>query len=187
MTARYVYLARHGDAVEGEGLTDTGREQARLLARRLAGVPFATVSHSPLQRAAETAVFLKDPGVPSEVVGDYVPYVPQPMPPTLEGWTEEELESGPRLAAQALARYARPAATETHELVVTHAFLVAWFVRDALGAPPERWIGLNAANCALTVIRYSTDRPPALLVFNDMAHLPPELHWTGFPPHLRLP
>ncbi|MFI7597395.1 histidine phosphatase family protein [Actinoplanes sp. NPDC049681] len=185
MTARYVYLARHGDAVEGAGLTDAGREQAELLAGRLAGVPLASVTHSPLQRAVETAAVLGHPGVPSEVVGDYVPYAPDPLPPTLQGWTAEELAEGPRLAAEALARFARPADTETHELIVTHAFLVAWFVRDALGAPPERWLGLHAANCALTVIRYTHERPPALVLFNDMVHLPPELRWTGFPPHLR--
>ncbi|MEV8508018.1 histidine phosphatase family protein [Actinoplanes sp. NPDC051475] len=185
MTVRYLYLARHGDAVEGGGLTDAGRKQAGLLAGRLTDVPLATVTHSPLQRAVETAAFLAVPGVPSEAVGDYVPYAPDPLPPSLEGWTAEELASGPRLAAEALARFARPADAETHELIVTHAFLIAWFVRDALGAAPGRWLGLNAANCALTVIRYSSDRPPALVVFNDMSHLPPELHWTGFPPALR--
>jgi len=46
---RYLYLARHGDA-EG-GLTRAGRRQAELLAGRLAGVPFASVTHSPLPRA----------------------------------------------------------------------------------------------------------------------------------------
>jgi probable phosphoglycerate mutase len=47
-------------------------------------------------------------------------------------------------------------------------------------------MGLNTGNTALTVIRYSDDRPPALMLHNDMSHLPPELRWTGFPAHLRL-
>ena len=125
------------------------------------------------------------------MVGDYVPFVPDPVPAEF-GWifadlSATDLAEGPRLAASALARFARPAETETHELVITHAFLIAWFVRAALDAPPERWLGLNQCNAALTVIRYSNNRPPALMLFNDMAHLPPELRWTGFPPHLRLP
>ncbi|WP_232234675.1 hypothetical protein [Actinoplanes sp. N902-109] len=49
-----------------------------------------------------------------------------------------------------------------------------------MGAPPERWLGLNTANCALTIIRYAPGRPAALVQFNDLAHLPPELRWTGF-------
>ncbi len=44
--------------------------------------------------------------------------------------------------AEALVdRFARPADTETHEVLVTHAYPVAWLVRHALGAPPKRWLG----------------------------------------------
>ncbi|MEV4707035.1 histidine phosphatase family protein [Actinoplanes sp. NPDC049316] len=193
MTVRHLYLARHGDAAEGGGLTAAGQQQAECLARRLADVPLTSITHSPERRAVETAALLSGPAaVESEAVGDYVPYVPDPVPSAfaalIADWTAEELASGPRLAAQALDRFAGPApdGAERHDLVITHAYPAAWFVRDALQAPPERWLGLNHANCALTVIRYSDDRPPGLLVFNDMSHLPAELRWTGFPPHLRL-
>jgi probable phosphoglycerate mutase len=184
---RYLYLARHGEA--DDGLTPAGRRQAELLADRLAAVPLAAVTHSPLPRAVQTAAAWPQ-AQPSIVVGDYPPYVPEQVPatfaPVIEGWSADELRDGPRLAAQALARFAVPAERETHELVITHSFLIGWFVRDALGAPPERWMGLNTGNAALTVIRYSDDRPPALMLHNDMSHLPPVLRWTGFPPHLRL-
>lgn len=193
MSYRYLYLARHGEAEsESSGLTARGRRQAELLGARLAGVPLTAVTHSPLARAVETAAAasLGVEPVRSAVVGDYPPFVPAQVPATfaglVEGWSAEELREGPRLAAEALARFAVPAEQETHELVITHSFLIAWFIRDALGAPRERWMGLNTANTALTVIRYSDDRPPALMLHNDMAHLPPELRWTGFPPHLRL-
>jgi probable phosphoglycerate mutase len=36
-------------------------------------------------------------------------------------------------------------------------------------------------NCALTVIAYRPGLPPALISFNDAAHLTPELRWTGIP------
>jgi probable phosphoglycerate mutase len=159
-------------------------------------VPLAAITHSPLPRAVETAEALvagrSDQAelVCSAVAGDYPPFVPAQVPatftPVVEGWSDEELREGPRFAEEALARFARPAERETHELVITHSFLIGWFVRDALGAPPERWMGLNTGNTALTVIRYSDDRPPALMLHNDMAHLPAELRWTGFPPHLRV-
>ena len=210
MSFRYLYLARHGSATsEDGGLTEQGRRQAELLGERLARVPLSTITHSPLARAAETtagvlaAALAADtagglavaawPGVEpvaSAVVGDYPPHLPAEVPatfaPLAEGWSADELRDGPTFAAEALARFAVPAERETHELVITHSFLIGWFVRDALGAPPERWMGLNTANAALTVIRYSNDRPPALMVHNDMSHLPPELRWTGFPAHLRL-
>jgi probable phosphoglycerate mutase len=190
VTFRYLYLARHAEATDDDdgGLTETGHRQATLLADRLAGVPFATVTHSPRPRAAQTAAAWPT-AQPSATVGDYPPFVPTPVPatfaPLIEGWSPEELRDGPELAREALARFATPADPETSELVITHSFLIAWFVREALGAPPDRWMGLNTANAALTVIRYSTDRPPALMLHNDMSHLPPELRWTGFAPHLR--
>jgi probable phosphoglycerate mutase len=196
---RYLYLARHGEAEsEAGGLTDRGRQQARLLGARLADVQLASVTHSPLPRAVQTASGVLATAAPtgsahsvsSPLVGDYPPFVPARVPatfaPLVEGWTADELRDGPGLAEQALARFAVPAERETHELVITHSFLIGWFVRDALGAPPERWMGVNTGNAALTVIRYSGDRPPALMLHNDMAHLPAELRWTGFPPHLRV-
>jgi broad specificity phosphatase PhoE len=181
VTARWVYLARHGDAPNGS-LSAAGQRQAALLTARLAGIPFATITHSPETRAVQTAAGL--PGAqPSPLAGDYVPYAPDPVPPAFQaffdGCSAEELREGPELAREALARFAVPAEQETHELIITHSFLIAWFVRDALGAPPERWLGLNAANAALTVIRYDAARGPALVQFNDLTHLPPELHWTG--------
>ncbi|WP_242623900.1 histidine phosphatase family protein [Micromonospora kangleipakensis] len=77
----------------------------------------------------------------------------------------------------------RPRPTgDVRELVITHNFLIAWFVRHALDAPERRWLGLNHHNCGLTVIRYSSGGPPNLIAVNDVAHLPPELRGTGLPP-----
>ena len=187
MSSRYLYLARHGEAIDEGELSPVGRRQAELLGERLAGVPLTSIAHGPLPRAAATAAIVaaRLPGVPvtvSEVADDYVPFLPDPPPPALAGEVADESR-----AAAALDRYARPSLVELHELVITHSFQVAWFLRAALGAPPERWIGLNAANAALTVIRYRPDRDPAVLMFNDMSHLPPELCWTGFPDALRVP
>jgi probable phosphoglycerate mutase len=185
VSARYLYLARHGAAIDEGELSDIGRRQAELLGKRLAGAPLASITHGPLPRAAATAAVVSaaSPGVPcgaEDYVGDYVPFVPAAAPSWQAGEAAEE-----SLAAAALERFARPADEDVHELVVTHSFLVAWFVRDALGAPPERWIGINSGNAALTVIRYSADRAPGVLMFNDMAHLPVDLRWTGFPAELR--
>ncbi|MBT2426692.1 histidine phosphatase family protein [Streptomyces sp. ISL-112] len=169
---RYLHLVRHGEATPDEsGLTENGRRQATLLGRRLQGIPFAAIHHGPLPRAKETARLIGDEleGVPlhrSSLAGDYVPHVPH----------------------RALDRFTGPVDGEQdrHELVVTHNFLVAWLVRDAMYAPKWRWLGLNHANAALTVIRYAPDRPASVLLTNDMRHLPADLRWTGFPPEQHL-
>ncbi|REK90822.1 histidine phosphatase family protein [Streptomyces inhibens] len=201
---RYLYLVRHGEASPDEsGLTEDGRRQATLLGQRLRGIPFAAVHHGPLPRAGQTARLIGDQlkNVPlhvSEVAGDYVPYMPgrDELPAQsadfylrfLAGATAEEREHGPGLARQALDLFTGPVDGEEdrHELVVTHNFLVAWLVRDAMHAPKWRWLGLNHCNAALTVIRYAPSRPASVLISNDMRHLPTELRWTGFPPELHI-
>jgi len=105
----------------------------------------------------------------------------------LAGFSAAELADGPKLAAAALERFAGAGGEQedTHELIVTHNFLIGWFVSQALGAPPCRWPGLNQMNCALTVIACLPGLPAGLISFNDAGHLPPELRWTGFPAVVR--
>jgi len=197
MAARFLHLVRHGEAVDDGDLSPAGREQATLLGRRLAKLPIAAVHHGPLPRAAQTAALVAAhlPGVPvrvAEEAGDYVPPVPdpatlpEPFARFLQDVSPAEYTRGAELAAAATAQHARPDG-EAHELIVTHSFTVAWFVRHALDAPDARWLGLNAANTGLTTILYRPDRPPALVAFNDLSHLPERLRWTGFPPDLRGP
>jgi probable phosphoglycerate mutase len=202
---RYLYLARHGEASPDEsGLTDAGRRQATLLGRRLRDVPLTAVHHGPLPRAEETARLVTDEleGVTARVAecaGDYVPHLPErdELPAGsadfyldfLAGATEEERRRGPELARQAVRRFTGAVADgdqDRHELVVTHNFLIAWLVRDAMHAPKWRWLGLNHANAALTVIRYAPGRAASVLLSNDMRHLPAELRWTGFPAELHV-
>jgi broad specificity phosphatase PhoE len=201
---RYLYLARHAEASTDEKqLTDKGRRQAALLGVRLQRSPISVVCHGPLPRAAETARLICDQldNVPirsSEPAGDYIPYMPQKeelpsqsadaMLSRLLQFPVKEREDGPELAQSALTRFTGPvhAAEPRHELVVTHNFLIGWLVRDALDAPKWRWMGLNHANAALTVIRYAPGRPASVLFYNDLGHLPEELRWTGFPSDLRI-
>ncbi|MFI5732153.1 histidine phosphatase family protein [Kribbella sp. NPDC051587] len=168
---RHLYLVRHGEALPDEsGLTERGRHQATQLGQRLQDVVFNTIHHSPLPRAAQTAHLISEqlhhpaPLKPSEVAGDYIPYVPHPdeLPPDsaahyldfLAQATPEELTTGPRLAQEALTHFTGPT-----DLLVTHNFLIAWLIRDALDAPPWRWLTINHANAALTVLTYTPTRP----------------------------
>ena len=192
MATRHLYLARHGAADAFGELTDVGHRQAGLLGERLAGLPVDAVWHSPLPRAAASARVIGEhlPGVPVEVAAelvDHVPYIPAAtdLPPAwtgfFDGFDDAERAPGERLAAALVDRFAKPAESETHEVLVTHAFQVAWLLRHALDAPPARWLGLNSGNTALTVIEYRDGLPPTVVLFNDMGHLPQDLRWTGFP------
>ncbi|WP_324277249.1 histidine phosphatase family protein [Blastococcus brunescens] len=199
MATRHLYLARHGAADAFGTLTDTGRQQAQLLGQRLAHLPMDVVWHSPLPRAAASADQIAEhlPGVPvieaPELV-DHVPYVPHgdDTPPSwvgfFDGYTETDAAAGQETATTLVARFGGLAATttsrapiDTHELLITHSYPIAWLIRHALDAPRHRWLGLESANAALTLIEHRSGLPATLVLFNDMSHLPADLRWTGFP------
>jgi probable phosphoglycerate mutase len=193
---RFLYLVRHGQASPHDGpLSPAGREQARLAGQRLRQVPLTAIWHGPLPRAAQTAAIISKccPGIPvtaCELAGDYPPSdpdpagLPAPCAEFIAAYAPAERTHGASLAAAAIEQFTGPGADhlDTCELIVTHNFLIGWLVSHALAAPPWRWLGLNHMNGALTVIAYQRTLPPSLISFNDAAHLPPALRWTGFPP-----
>lgn len=191
----YLYLVRHGEHMDAEhGLEDgplspRGRRQAELLADRLSGVPLARVMHSPLERAAETAraVAGRLPSVtpePSSLLFDCIPSGPTPETPSVYNSffgsiTEADIEAGSAQMSDAVSEFLvrKPA---THELLITHNFVIAWFVREVLDAPDWRWMTINQAHCGLTILAQRPGRPWTLMTHNDLSHLPMELR-TGLP------
>lgn len=192
----YLYLVRHGEHQDAEhGLTDgplspRGHRQAALLADRLSGVPLDAVWHSPLERAAQTARAVAErlPSVtpePTALLFDCVPTEMTPdTPSTFEPFfgsvTDEEAEAGRAQMADATSEFLARKSGEVHELLITHNFVIAWFVREALQAPEWRWLTLNQAHCGLTILAQRKGRPWTLVSHNDLAHLPFELR-TGLP------
>jgi broad specificity phosphatase PhoE len=203
-TTRLLYLARHAEpGADGAGLSSRGALQAEHLGRRLAHLPLSRITHGPLPRAAETARVVAEqcehppPLSEAEVAGDYVPHVPgrgevpdawaDAVLPAFADVSEEEALRGAALGCRAIDLLAGPATEgrERIEVVITHAFTIGWLVGHALDAPPWRWWPPTQSHAALTVIRYELEGPPVVAVSNDVAHLPADLRWTGFPDHLR--
>jgi probable phosphoglycerate mutase len=192
----FIYLVRHGEHLDAEhGLTDgplspRGQRQAAAIADRLSGVPLEAVWHSPLQRAEQTAYTVAGrlPSVsptPTALLFDCVPTgmsddTPAAYEPFFGAVTEAEVEAGRAQMADATAEFLTRRSGEVHELLITHNFVIAWFVREVLQAPDWRWLTLNQAHCGLTVIAQRPGRPWTLLAHNDLAHLPFELR-TGLP------
>lgn len=192
----YIYLVRHGEHQDAEhGLIDgplspRGRRQASLLADRLSGVPFDAVWHSPLMRASQTAdaVAERMPSVspqPSALLFDCIPTgmtpeTPAVFEPFFGSVTEAEVEAGRAQMDDAVSAFLVRRTEDVHELLITHNFVIAWFVREVLQSPEWRWMTLNQAHCGLTVLAQKQGRPWTVLSHNDTAHLPVEMR-TGLP------
>lgn len=76
-------------------------------------------------------------------------------------------EGGARLSAAVTAGLAddRPL------VLVTHAFVIASFVQQVLGAPVSAWTSIAVVNVGLTTIDRRPDRPPWLAGVDDIGHL----------------
>jgi len=193
---QYLYLVRHGEQMDAEhGLQDgplspRGKRQAQLIAERLGGVPFTGAWHSPLQRAEETATIIAQrlPALvsqPSPLLMDCIPSgraaeTPSAYDPFFGSVTEEDIDAGRAQMEDAVAEFLQPRRSHRHDLLITHNFVIAWFVREVLGAPDWRWVGINQAHCGLTVLQQKPGRPWTLVTHNDLGHLPVELR-TGLP------
>lgn len=200
-------LIRHGESVgNAEGryqghtdypLTERGRDQARRLARRLAGVPLAAVYTSTLARAAQTAAIIAEPhGLPVADLPDVREY---DVGPAISGLTWREVRerhpevwaafrerSGPypalpgeegREAFRARVSAALWALEEPHPdgvvAVVTHGGPIAVFCLAVLGLPYRRPLPFQLDNASLTAVEVRGGRG-TLLTVNDTCHLAPE-------------
>ncbi|MFC0505068.1 histidine phosphatase family protein [Micromonospora costi] len=187
MARTQLYLVRHAEqdptAPDG-GLSQLGRVQADRLGRRLSAVHFSAIHHSSLVRAAQTA----------DVIARHLPHVPRhpcdfaadrtPVPSSAQrgqypdrwlAWLndvpDDERDEDATALRAAVEHFSAVGSEDRCELLITHNFVIAWFVRHMLDAPVWRWIGLNQANCGITVARWDSDRPPTLVSFNDTGHL----------------
>lgn len=141
-------------------------------------------------RATETAkaVAARLPSVvpePSALLFDCVPTgptddTPAAYEPFFGSVTEAEIEAGRAQMEDAVGEFLMRKTGDVHDVLITHNFVIAWFVREVLGAPEWRWMTLNQAHCGLTVIMQRQGRPWTLLAHNDLGHLPMELR-TGLP------
>ena len=192
--SRYLYLVRHGEQQDAQhGLPDgplspRGIRQAQAIAQRLSGVPFTGAWTSPLQRAQETARIMAErmPALVPEssallmdcVPSGRTPDLPHAWEPFFGSVTDDEVAAGEAQMADAVAEWLTPSREDRHDLLITHNFVIGWFVREVFGAASWRWLGIGQANCGLTIIRVRSAKPAVLVTHNDLGHLPPELR-TG--------
>jgi broad specificity phosphatase PhoE len=194
--AHLLYLIRHGEQVDAEHGVEDGRlsprgvRQAHAIAQRLSGVHFDHAWTSPLLRATETAAIMQErlPAVefePSSLLLDCIPSGLEPDTPVgyhrfLKSVRPVDAEAGAAQMQDAAEHWLRPARGDVNELLVTHNFVIGWFVREVMQSPNWQWMSLNQANCGLTILRRRSGKPPQLVVHNDLGHLPAEDR-TGLP------
>ena len=218
MTTR-IYLVRHGatvlsaeDAFAGETdvvLSEDGRAQARSLAARLAGEPFAAIYASPLGRTMETARILAEPHrldvLPRAALrevshghweGKKRGEVERLFPEEYARWEEDPFSSAPAGGESGLAVTARALPellriVEAHEgrhvLLVSHKATIRLLVSILLGFDPRAYRDrLDQLPASLNILDFRDTSHARLSLFNDTSHYAPSSSSTPEMPHGRL-
>ena len=163
-------------------MTDTGREQARALGRRLAGATFGLVLTSPLSRAAETArlagfegVAVVDPDLREWDYGALEGRLTAEIREDYPGWSIwtgpwPEGETVEQVGARADRVLARIRAADGDVLVFSHGHFLRVLAARWLGLPPAS--GALFALSTATVSILGWDRENAVIeTWNEDCHL----------------
>jgi broad specificity phosphatase PhoE len=202
-----LYLARHAqtpssavDSFNGRSelpLTERGREQARRLGERLAGVQFAAVYRSPLGRTAETAALIA-PRIPAEVLpglteidyGRWEGLSPEQAraldPARYDAWVRDPVDTAPpggetagQVAERALKALedirSRHERSDERVLAVSHKATLRILGATLTAAPIAKYrVRWAQDECALNLIELRAGKEPFLRLWNDTAHLGPD-------------
>ena len=198
-----LYLCRHAqtassavDSFNGQRelpLTDHGKEQARKLGARLAGVRFAAVYRSPLGRTRETAdlvaPFVDQVVLPGLIEIDYGGW--EGLSPEqaraqdaahYDAWLRDPSATPPpggetaaQIAERALKALEQIAAGPGPALAVSHKATIRILGAALTGSPISayrtRW---SQDECALNLIELRPGKDPFLRLWNDTSHLGPD-------------
>jgi probable phosphomutase (TIGR03848 family) len=207
-------LARHGRTTanvtgvlagrsKGVHLDDTGLEQARAAAARLAGLPLAAVVSSPLERCRETArEIVREQGAPPKVSTergllecDYGSWTgrelktlaKEPLWKTVQGHPSAAAfpdgEAMTAMSSRAVGAVRRWDATVEAEhgphavwVAVSHGDVIKAILADALGIHLDAFQRIMVDPASLSVVRYTPGRPFVLTMNStagDLSHLKP--------------
>ena len=190
---RFVYLIRHGmyDRVDSlddrvaNGLNALGREQARLLGKRLAALPVKPrlLVSSDLTRARETAAEI---GAILSMTAAQDTLLAECTPPSSRPGLDETQDPNEMALCQAnleaaWTKYFQASPDrDTHDLLVCHGNVIRWLVNRALANDVRHWTSLDIANGSLTIIAVRPDGTTRLVLYSDVGHLPvAKQTWAG--------
>jgi serine/threonine-protein phosphatase PGAM5 len=189
----YVYLIRHGYYVHNDssdertenGINTLGREQARLVGRRLAALPVKPrlLVSSDFTRARQTADEVgKALGMKPRLDSLIAECIPNSSRPGLdEKQDPAEMAQCVANLETAWSRYftATPE-RDTHDILVCHGNVIRWFVSRALGNDVRHWTNLDIGNASLTIVAVRPDGTTRLVMYSDVGHLPiAKQTWAG--------
>ena len=191
-TERNVWLVRHGETEWARlgrhtgrtdiPLTETGREQALELGRRLAGHGFGLVLTSPLSRAAETAALagfaeaaVPDPDLQEWDYGDLEGRLTADIRKAYPGWTIWRGpwaggETADQVGARADRVIARIRSVDGDVLIFAHGHFLRVLTARWLDLPPAAGALFALGTATLSILGWERETP-VIETWNEACHL----------------
>jgi serine/threonine-protein phosphatase PGAM5 len=191
MRIRNLLLIRHGQYLmerpsEQQTLTELGKEQLELTARRLVEmkIPISKIHVSTMPRAVESGeiiskAFSSVPVQYSDLIREGKPAEPDPPRSSFKGkehalWRESAvIEAGFRaLFYRDLQVVEEQESQETFEIVVCHANVIRYMTMRALQLDPQAWLRMGLYHGSITWLRVLPSGECTLRTLGDSGHIP---------------
>jgi probable phosphoglycerate mutase len=190
-TIHELWLIRHGETEWARlgrhtgrtdvPLTETGRDQARALGRRLAGHRFDLVLTSPLSRASETAALagfgagaVVDPDLREWDYGIFEGRLTSEIRADVPGWSIwtgpwPEGETATQVGARADGVLERARAIDGDVLVFAHGHLLRVLAARWLGLPPTSGSLFSLSTATLSILGWERENA-VIETWNEASH-----------------
>ena len=185
---RTIILVRHGQYEQddprgpenGQGLTATGRDEARHTAARIAhlGQKVDALYASPMTRARQTAAILGDSlGMRPELLDD----LRECTPPTVRAdvmasSTPGSIDSCQKQLDRDYDRFFHPTSgPDSTVVLVCHGNVTRYLAGRALGLDSKLWLNMQISHCSVSTVRVRPGNKIQIISIGDSGHLPPEL------------
>ncbi|MEA2653134.1 MAG: hypothetical protein QOI37_361 [Chloroflexota bacterium] len=190
-TIHELWLIRHGETEWARlgrhtgrtdvPLTETGRDQARALGRRLAGHRFDLVLTSPLSRASETAALagfgagaVVDPDLREWDYGIFEGRLTSEIRADVPGWSIwtgpwPEGETATQVGARADRVLERARAIDGDVLVFAHGHLLRVLAARWLGLPPTSGSLFSLSTATLSILGWERENA-VIETWNEASH-----------------
>jgi broad specificity phosphatase PhoE len=191
-TIHELWLIRHGETEWARlgrhtgrtdvPLTETGRDQARVLGRRLVGHRFDLVLTSPLSRASETAALagfgagaVVDPDLREWDYGIFEGRLTSEIRADVPGWSIwtgpwPEGETAAQVGARADRVLERARAIDGDVLVFAHGHLLRVLAARWLGLPPTSGSLFSLSTATLSILGWERENA-VIETWNEACHL----------------
>lgn len=177
-----IILVRHGQyQKEPEELTSLGREQARLVAKRLREWDIDKIYFSSMPRAKETAEIIQmeidyqGKMLESDLLRECLPGFLKKLQKAAGLNDEKKLRNDKKIAEKAFKTFFGLKGKKRTVVLVCHGNIIRFFMMKILQTNSDNWMLMDIQQCGISIARSEKSQFWRMISHNDIGHIPAKL------------